>query len=97
MASIQIFLIISTCFLYLVAAGLFSKAVWDFEINKVRIQSNKEVCRDSYLVSVEQHHRGRCSRSGIRPRFIRYPPKRMAREREYTPCTYLYAILDYVD
>lgn len=27
----QIFLIISTCFLYLVAAGLFSKAVWYFE------------------------------------------------------------------
>lgn len=35
MASIQVFLIISTCFLYLVAAGLFSKAVWDFENNKV--------------------------------------------------------------
>ncbi|KAL2038954.1 hypothetical protein N7G274_008294 [Stereocaulon virgatum] len=30
-ASIQVFLIVSTCFLYLVAAGLFSKAVWDFE------------------------------------------------------------------
>lgn len=35
MASIQVFLIISTCFLYLVAAGLFSKAVGDFEVNKV--------------------------------------------------------------
>jgi len=34
MASIQTFLIISTCFLYLVAAGLFSKAVWLFEDNK---------------------------------------------------------------
>ncbi|KAF2816498.1 iron permease FTR1 [Mytilinidion resinicola] len=33
--SMQIFLIISTCFLYLVAAGLFSKAVWAFEQNKV--------------------------------------------------------------
>lgn len=32
-ASMQIFLIISTCFLYLVAAGLFSKAVWAFEMN----------------------------------------------------------------
>ncbi|KUI59237.1 Plasma membrane iron permease [Cytospora mali] len=29
--SMQIFLIISTCFLYLIAAGLFSKAVWYFE------------------------------------------------------------------
>ncbi|KAK5128972.1 hypothetical protein LTR85_000305 [Meristemomyces frigidus] len=32
-AKLQVFLIISTCFLYLVAAGLFSKAVWAFEIN----------------------------------------------------------------
>ncbi|KAF2469773.1 plasma membrane iron permease [Lindgomyces ingoldianus] len=29
--SLQIFLIISTCFLYLIAAGLFSKGIWDFE------------------------------------------------------------------
>ncbi|KAI4141446.1 MAG: hypothetical protein LQ341_003519 [Variospora aurantia] len=28
---IQVFLIVSTCFLYLVAAGLFSKGVWFFE------------------------------------------------------------------
>jgi high-affinity iron transporter len=33
MASLQIFLIVSTCILYLVAAGLFSKAVWFFENN----------------------------------------------------------------
>ncbi|KAF2726362.1 iron permease FTR1 [Polychaeton citri CBS 116435] len=32
-ARLQVFLIISTCFLYLVAAGLFSKAVWSFEMN----------------------------------------------------------------
>ncbi|KAF2843560.1 plasma membrane iron permease [Patellaria atrata CBS 101060] len=32
--SMQIFLIISTCFLYLVAAGLFSKAVGNFEADK---------------------------------------------------------------
>lgn len=32
-AKLQVFLIISTCFLYLVAAGLFSKAVWAFEMN----------------------------------------------------------------
>lgn len=30
-ARLQYFLIISTCFLYLVAAGLFSRAVWFFE------------------------------------------------------------------
>lgn len=27
----QIFLVVSTCFLYLVAAGLFSRSVWYFE------------------------------------------------------------------
>lgn len=30
-ARLQYFLIVSTCFLYLVAAGLFSRAVWYFE------------------------------------------------------------------
>jgi high-affinity iron transporter len=33
-ASLQLLLVISTCFLYLVAAGLFSKAVGDFEVHK---------------------------------------------------------------
>ncbi|EGW32636.1 plasma membrane iron permease [Spathaspora passalidarum NRRL Y-27907] len=32
-ASMQIFLIISTCILYLIAAGLFSRGVWSFETN----------------------------------------------------------------
>ncbi len=35
MAKLQLFLIVSTCFLYLVAAGLFSKAVWLFEDHAV--------------------------------------------------------------
>lgn len=30
-ASLQVFLVVSTCFLYLVAAGLFSKGVWYLE------------------------------------------------------------------
>jgi high-affinity iron transporter len=38
-SKIQFFLILSTCFLYLVAAGLFSKAVWSFEMNKVCLDS----------------------------------------------------------
>jgi high-affinity iron transporter len=33
-ASLQIFLIISTCFLYLVSAGLFTRSVWLFEIQQ---------------------------------------------------------------
>ena len=31
MAPLQFFLIASTCFLYLVAAGLFSRSIWYFE------------------------------------------------------------------
>ncbi|TDZ29469.1 High affinity iron permease ftrA [Colletotrichum spinosum] len=33
-APIQLFLTVSTCFLYLIAAGLFSKGVWHFEQNE---------------------------------------------------------------
>lgn len=33
-ARLQYFLVISTCFLYLVAAGLFSRSVWFFEAQK---------------------------------------------------------------
>lgn len=33
-APLQIFLIISTCFLYLVAAGLFSRGIWYLETNQ---------------------------------------------------------------
>lgn len=29
--SLQIFLVVSTCFLYLIGAGLFSKSIWSFE------------------------------------------------------------------
>lgn len=33
MAPLQFFLIVSTCFLYLVAAGLFSRGIWYLEAN----------------------------------------------------------------
>lgn len=33
-APIRYFLIFSTCFLYLVAAGLFSKGIWHLEANQ---------------------------------------------------------------
>ena len=45
-APIQTFLIISTCFLYLVAAGLFSKAVWNFEMHKVGLTFHYWVADD---------------------------------------------------
>ncbi len=41
-ASLQTFLIVSTCFLYLVAAGLFSKAVWLFEADRVSSSSRTD-------------------------------------------------------
>ena len=41
-ASIQGFLIASTAFLYLVAAGLFSKGVWFLESNNVRDNRDKK-------------------------------------------------------
>lgn len=43
--SLQIFLVASTCFLYLVAAGLFSKGVWDLEMNAwVKLAGEGESC-----------------------------------------------------
>lgn len=45
MASIQVFLIVSTCFLYLVASGLFSRAVWLLEMNKVSRVFKRLTCR----------------------------------------------------
>lgn len=39
LAPIQTFLIISTCVLYLVAAGLFSRGIWAIESDAVRSRS----------------------------------------------------------
>ena len=77
MASIQVFLIVSTCFLYLVAAGLFSKSVWYFENYKVR----EEVAESSrYLTdgAVGSDHRRRRFGDGIRTWVVRHPPERLA-------------------
>ncbi|KAF5093779.1 hypothetical protein D0Z03_002290 [Geotrichum reessii] len=41
--SIQIFLIASTCFLYLISAGLFSKAIWFFQMYKFAQQTGGDV------------------------------------------------------
>ncbi len=95
MASIQGFLIASTCFLYLVAAGLFSRAVWDFEINKVFIRSSPKWWFYIDIVVVERHHRRRRSGSWVRRRLIRYPQKCMARQRECRPHTALCVFLNF--
>lgn len=41
--SIQIFLIASTCFLYLISAGLFSRAIWFFQMYKFAQQTGGDV------------------------------------------------------
>lgn len=48
--ALQIFLVISTCFLYLVAAGLFSKAVWNFEMNAVSFSPQSYKVSDTDLL-----------------------------------------------
>lgn len=41
--SIQIFLVCSTCFLYLISAGLFSRAVWFFEMHSFALKVGGDV------------------------------------------------------
>lgn len=41
--SIQIFLIASTCFLYLIAAGLISRAVWYFQMYRFSLKTGGDV------------------------------------------------------
>ncbi|CAK7898395.1 plasma membrane iron permease [[Candida] anglica] len=41
--SLQIFLIISTCILYLISAGLFSRAIWYFEMYKLTKMTGGDV------------------------------------------------------
>ncbi|KAF5100240.1 hypothetical protein D0Z00_001342 [Geotrichum galactomycetum] len=41
--SIQIFLIASTCFLYLISAGLFSRSIWFFQMYKFAQQTGGDV------------------------------------------------------
>ncbi|VBB87781.1 High-affinity iron permease, putative [Yarrowia lipolytica] len=43
MMSIQIFLIASTCFLYLIAAGLISRAVWYFQMYRFSLKTGGDV------------------------------------------------------
>ena len=83
LASIQTFLIISTCFLYLVAAGLFSKAVWFLEISRVRINSSSTgfVCINQGLV--DQIDWRRCDGDRIRTWLIRHPQECLACQCEY--------------
>lgn len=44
--SIQYFLIASTCFLYLIAAGLFSRAIWYFQMHVFSRQAGEDVAEE---------------------------------------------------
>lgn len=50
----QKFLAASTCFLYLVAAGLFSKGVWHLEANEVRGFPTDMLFDDKYMHKYSQ-------------------------------------------
>lgn len=45
-SSLQVFLIASTCILYLIAAGLFSRAVWDFEMHLFNKQTGGDAAEN---------------------------------------------------
>ncbi|PYI12979.1 plasma membrane iron permease [Aspergillus japonicus CBS 114.51] len=44
--SIRIFLIASTCVLYLIAAGMFSKAVWSLQFNAFQVKVGSDVAEE---------------------------------------------------
>jgi high-affinity iron transporter len=69
-SALQIFLIVSTCFLYLVAAGLFSKAVWFFEAREVSRLMPHHIHSMLTIFKVEQNHWWRCCRDRHRPRIV---------------------------
>ncbi|VVT51990.1 uncharacterized protein SAPINGB_P003280 [Magnusiomyces paraingens] len=64
--SIQIFLIASTCFVYLIGAGLFSRAVWYFEMYKFSNQAGGDVAEmgsgpGSYKITASVWHVNCCN------------------------------------
>lgn len=71
---IQWFLIVSTMILYLVAAGLFSRAIWGFESYQVRSMLNTsslpELFINYFWMLVRETRRGGCSRNWFRPWLI---------------------------
>lgn len=65
-SSLQIFLCISTCILYLISAGLFSRAVWDFETNRFNHKTGGDASENgsgpgSYDISKSVWHVNCCN------------------------------------
>jgi len=78
-APVQIFLIVSTCFLYLVAAGLFSKSVWFFEQNHVRDHCLLQYTQfDHWQQVVEPPYWWWCCRDWVGTRLLQHSTERVA-------------------
>lgn len=65
-SSLQVFLVISTCILYLIAAGLFSRGVWFFETNTFNKKSGGDASESgdgngSYDVTKAVYHVNCCN------------------------------------
>ena len=65
-SSLQVFLIASTCILYLIAAGLFSRAVWDFEMNVFSKQTGGDAAENgsgpgTYNINLSVWHVNCCN------------------------------------
>ncbi|KAK9327920.1 iron permease FTR1/Fip1/EfeU [Lipomyces starkeyi] len=64
--SIQIFLIVSTCILYLIAAGMFSKAVWSLQYHVFAVKVGSDVAEEgngpgSYDIRETVYHVNCCN------------------------------------
>ncbi|CCH43485.1 Plasma membrane iron permease [Wickerhamomyces ciferrii] len=65
-SSMQVFLVISTCIMYLIAAGLFSRGVWYFESNTFNKQTGGDASESgdgngSYDISKAVYHVNCCN------------------------------------
>lgn len=66
-SSLQIFLVISTCFLYLVAAGLFSRAVWYLEADAVGCPAKAGLATEADITQWNRIAGGEAAESGSGP------------------------------
>ncbi|EEY22968.1 plasma membrane iron permease [Verticillium alfalfae VaMs.102] len=67
-APIQYFLVFSTCFLYLVAAGLFSKGVWHLEAHQWNLIVGGDAPQAGFGAGFVRHSPQRLARQLLQPR-----------------------------
>ena len=78
--AVKWFLIASTVVLYLVAAGLLSKAAWSFDMYEVRDRTSGLPTSHADPSKVRKSRRWRRSRDRCRARQLQHPPQRLARQ-----------------